>query len=672
MKKKLLITAIVLGLAGCKSSNDTSVYSSPRESFVMSIAHVNDTHSSFDEVKSSFYSDYLLNGDPVFTAFGGHPRLLEAANQYREQAEQENRSMLFLHGGDAWQGTAYFKLNRGKMNADILSRMGLDAMAMGNHEFDLDNQTLAEFINTVNFPVLGANMDTSEDADLRDVTNLLPYSLFAFDGNQKEQVTLETLPRGKHVVAVVGVVLEDMPSISPNVGDVTFSPEIETTQKVVDELKENGINKIILLTHLGLQRDINIAENVNGVDVIVGGHSHTLMGDFTNLGLGEETPYAYMVTSPDGTQTCVVQSGEKAQAIGHANVIFDRSGNVRNCRGGNTLLSADTFYSDNRREEDSKLIGADEGEVVSFIDGESNIEITAEEATMRDHIDAKYKPDLEEAYGDVVTYVPTELVHERRPNDSGVDEHGSRVAPIIGEGWLYWANQADVLTATGFTEVDIALVGAGGVRNSLEEGDLREGHISLELLPFSNYLSVLELEGKYIRQLIEETVTTSLDDSAHMGKFPYAAGMRYTFEENVAQTSGTLTELQVRRIDADGAVTWEDINDDQTYVVTTTNYNANGNDEWDALFEAQESSVDRFDIVLDGDRVEAHSVSHMVQNGSSRTPVYTNGDGPDCSDESTRQCNTDAQALIDHLADQVNVLEEVEYPPVTLTLLPRG
>ncbi|CAM4434705.1 bifunctional metallophosphatase/5'-nucleotidase [Vibrio agarivorans] len=668
MKKSLLVTAVALGLAGCNSSSDP-VYIAPNETFDISIAHINDTHSSFDEVKSSFTNDYLLQGKPVYTSFGGHPRLLSAANQYREQAEREDVSMLFLHGGDAWQGSAYFKLNKGQMNADILSRMGLDAMAMGNHEFDLDNETLASFLNTINFPVLGANMDVSSDEHLNSANNLHPYVLFSFDGNNKERVSINNLPSNKHVVAVIGVVLEDMPSISPEVGDVTFLEEVATTQKIVDDLKAKGINKIVLLTHLGLARDINIAENVNGVDVIVGGHSHTLMGDFTELGWEKEADYAQLVNNPDGGITCIVQAGEKAQAIGHANVQFDESGNIASCDGGNTLLSSDKFYSDNLREEG--LEQGDEYAVKGFVAEHDFIEITVEEAELRSHIDKVYKPELEEAYGDVITYVPEELVHERRPNDGVTDEHGSQVAPMVGEGWLYWANQQEVLAATGFETVDIALVGAGGVRNSLEQGDLREGHISLELLPFSNYLSVLELTGAQIRQLIEETVTTSLKDTEHMGKFPYVAGMRYTFDETVAQTSGELSVFQVQMEGLDGDIEWIDIKDNSTYVVTTTNYNANGNDSWDALFDAQEGGVTRFDVVVDGDSVKAFEVERVEKSGDSITAIYANGMAPDCSDESTLTCNTDALAVIEYFDTEKDILEPQVIPTVTLNLLER-
>ena len=662
MYKNIIAVAVAAGLFG------NSAFAAPVQDFELSIAHINDTHSAFDEVRASFVNEKIQGGSPVYTAFGGHPRLQTAASEIREQAEEENRSLLFLHGGDAWQGSAYFKLFAGKMNADILSRMELDAMAMGNHEFDLNNEVLAEFVNNVTFPVLGANMDLSADPHLKDVTNILPYTLFAFDGFEKEEVTLATMPKDKPVVAVLGMVLEDMPNISPGVGEVRFQGEIETARKMVNELKASGVKKIVLLTHIGLERDQNIARNVNGIDVIVGGHSHSLLGDHSNLGLGDQGGYAAIITNPDGGKTCIVQAGEKAQAIGHANIVFDgATGNMKVCEGGNTLLTADTFYADSQRE--SPLTGEVEKELVSFIDRQDNIAITDEDERLRAHIDAEYKPALANAYGAVIAHASGELEHVRRPNDSGFDRHGSRVAPIMAEGWLHWTNSEDVLEATGFEQVDFALIGAGGVRTDIEEGAFYEGDVSLDILPFANSLSVLEVEGSAIRALISETVSVSLPDSAHMGKFPYAAGLRYVYNETVAQEAGELAVLEVRRMDDEGTITWEALQDDATYTITTTRYNADGNDDWNALFAAQSEGVERFDLVkVDGELV-AHAVDKVMEVDGRRSAVYPEGQ-PNCDSDAVA-CNTDALSVISYIAEELDELAEVKYQPVTLNLLER-
>ncbi|MBY5921915.1 bifunctional metallophosphatase/5'-nucleotidase [Ferrimonas balearica] len=661
LQRTCVAVALAGLMAGCGSSSDNN---NPATAFSLTIAHINDTHSNFDPINSSFANPSLRDGQAVYNQFGGHPRLLSAVNDIKESAERQDQSLLFLHGGDAWQGTGYFKLNNGRMNADILSRMGLDAMAVGNHEFDLDNATLAEFINNVTFPVLGANMDVSQDANLAEVSNLKPYAIYAFDGNEKTRLTdLTNLPKDKQLVAVLGVVLQDMPTISPNVGDVTFQNEIETAQAAVNELKALGVNKIVALTHLGTSRDIALAEGVDGIDVIVGGHSHSLLGDFSNLGMAEsDVQYAQLVQTPNGGITCVVQAGQYAQAVGQAQVEFDAQGAVKQCGGGNTLLSSETFYAESQRAESDRLVGAAHAEVENFIAAQDNIRIQAEDPSLRTHIDTYYKPALDEAYGEVIAQVPQTLLHERRPGDNGIDEHGSRVAPIVAEGQLYWANLPEVVALTGM-EVDLALVGAGGVRTNIDEGAYYEGNVALELLPFSNYLSVLELTGAEIRQLLNETITLALPDSAHMGKFPYIGGARYLFKETDAQVSGHIDTLELRTgTEADPQ--WAALEDSRTYNVVMTNYNANGNDDWTALYDAQAESAKRFDIILVNGEPAVYPVEKVVFDGSGYSAVYADG-APDC-DQAGAECNTDALSVIEYIRDARTELVEMAYPPVTL------
>lgn len=429
--KPLIAMSITLALTGCSLSSAPS-----DDAFTLTVAHINDTHSNFDPVKSSFKANDTL----VYNEFGGYPRLQTMAEEYKQAAAENNDSFLFLHGGDAWQGSAYFKLNEGAMNAELLSRMGLDAMALGNHEFDLNNAKLNTFISDINFPVLAANVDISKDPDLKGQTNLKPFVVFAFDGNDKVEVKdLTNLPTDKDLVAVFGIALDDMPNLSPNTGKVEFHNMVESSQATVDMLKAKGINNIVAVTHIGNAVDLDVASKVNGIDLIVGGHSHTLLGDFTNIGHDHTGTYAQMVTNPNGnSQTCVVQAGQYAQAIGQLEVSFDKQGDVTSCAGLNTLLSNDEYYHSPMREAGSKFSAADSEKVVDFIEGEDNITITDEEASMRSLIDTKYKPAVDKAYGKVIAQVPEEINHERRPGDKGTDEHGSDVAVLIAAGQYYW------------------------------------------------------------------------------------------------------------------------------------------------------------------------------------------------------------------------------------------
>ena len=353
----------------------------------------------------------------------------------------KNQPLLLLHGGDAWQGSGYFKLNEGMANAELLSQFGLDAMALGNHEFDLDNQKLARFIEGVNFPVLAANLDTKADPALSKADNLKPFVVYAFDGNQKSPVTdLDNLPQGKQLVAVIGLVLEDMGNIAPNVGKLRFGKEVALGSGHGRHAASQG-DPPDRGAHPHRQRAGSGAgpAKVNGLDAIVGGHSHSLLGDFRNIGWGKTGDYAKLVTNPDGIgKTCVVQAGSYAQAIGLAQVTFDSQGQVTDCQGHNSLLASRDFFADAARKQ--ALDDARSKEASQFVDNQPNLVTVDEDPRLRGIIDSHYKPALEKAYGPVIGAIPAQLQNARRPGDNGSDSHGSDVAPLVAEGEFYWAN----------------------------------------------------------------------------------------------------------------------------------------------------------------------------------------------------------------------------------------
>lgn len=657
LRKSLSALAISAALSGCLSSVTTA--DSHDNTFTLTIAHINDTHSNFDPVQSSFKAD----NTHVFNEFGGYPRLQTMAEQYKNEAILNNDSFLFLHGGDAWQGSAYFKLNEGAMNADLLSKMGLDAMALGNHEFDLNNAKLNEFIGSVNFPILAANIDTSEDSDLKDQDNLMPYRLFAFDGNKKTVVEdINTLPKNADIVAVFGLALDDMPNLSPNTGDVKFFDMVKSAQNTVDMFKAKGIHNIVAVTHIGNSKDIEIASKVNGIDLIVGGHSHTLLGDFTNLGMGNSGMYAQLVKNPNNqNETCVVQAGEYAQAIGRLEVSFNEEGDITNCDGRNTLLSNDDFYHDAARREQDKFSHSENQKVTTFINNEENITITEEDGQLRHLIDSKYKPAAEAAYGRVIGQVPVELKHERRPGDRGTDQHGSDVAPIVAEGQYYWANTDAVKNVTGMT-VDFSLIGAGGIRTNIEAGQYREGNISLEMLPFANFLSVLPVSGANIKAMIHGAITATLPEGAHAGKFPYGGHLRYSFTETTLHETGQLDSIEVMTGSEQQPI-WTPLEDNRIYNVVINNYNATGNDGWTPLFQAQQTKSDRVDLMYINGKLTGFKVKNIVEvDGKYKVNYHT--PLPSCKDDNVR-CNTDAQAVIDYIANERPTLAPLGYEVTT-------
>ncbi|MDF5705620.1 bifunctional metallophosphatase/5'-nucleotidase [Aeromonas hydrophila subsp. hydrophila] len=654
--RPLLLLAFCSFLFACQPGNEG-------QPFVLTLAHMNDTHSQFDPVNAELKGPIFGKQgetDTLYTRFGGYPRLLTMAKSFQADALAKNQPILLLHGGDAWQGSGYFKLNEGMANAELLSQFGLDAMALGNHEFDLDNQKLARFIQGVNFPVLAANLDTRDDPDLRHAANLKPFVIYAFDGNQKSPVSdLNNLPQGKQLVAVMGLVLEDMANISPNVGKLRFGNEITSAQATVDLLRQHGINQIVALTHIGNQRDLALAAKVNGIDAIVGGHSHSLLGDFRNIGWGNTGEYAALVTNPDGVgMTCVVQAGSYAQAIGLAQVSFDAQGRVIACKGQNQLLASRDFFADPARKQ--ALDEARSKQAAKFINAQPNLVTVDEDPRLRGIIDSHYKPALEQAFGPVIATLPAALQNARRPGDNGSDSHGSDVAPLVAEGQYYWANTPAVQALTG-GPVHFALLAVGGVRADLPAGELREGDAALTLLPFKNQLSVLTLTGADVRALLTETITATLPASAHAGKFPYGGHLRYTFTETTPGKRGALTQLQWQ--DADGQ--WQDLVDATRYRVVMNTYSANGNDGWQALARAQAQHAERQDLAWQDGKLTAFPVERVEQSGDQLSARYAASHQLDCK-ASGMDCGTDAASFVQYVREQRPTLTALAEETVTL------
>ncbi|WP_232819948.1 bifunctional metallophosphatase/5'-nucleotidase [Aliidiomarina celeris] len=671
----LAAAALLLGCAFPQEESTTEKTSTAKNAaFSVYIAHVNDTHSAFDPIGASVTANFnaglaephFAKGQMLYTEFGGHPRLLSKVERYRAQAEAAQQPFLLLHGGDAWQGTAYFKLNEGLMNADILSQFGFDAMALGNHEFDLTNAHLNAFLERVNFPMVAANIDTTADPDLADQANLMPYVIYAMKGNEKQRITslneLRQVEPDYTLVALFGLALDSMATISSNTGAVQFFEMVSAAQQTVDELTVHGIEHIIAVTHIGHSEDLRVAQNVNGIDAIVGGHSHTLLGDFTNLGWDFPGEYAQRVVNPDGQgTTCVVQAGQYATAVGLLNIQFDQQGRVAACDGGNTLLSDGTFYLQSRRAERDKASDIQHQYVGAFIATQRNIAIVEEQQRLRAHIDQYYKPALNEAYGDVLGFVPQTVTHVRLPGQGNSGSQGSGLAPLVAESQFQWFMRPEVQALTGLTP-DFALVGAGGIRQSLSQGELREGDIALEMLPFASPLSIVPLTGQQVHHLLTEVLLQVLPEGAHAGKFPYGGRIRYHFREQQRGVSGELVSVEVNRGTL-ATPNWQPLDLNARYNVVMSAYSAAGNDGWLAVYEAQREQSQRIDIAYVDNQLTAFNVERVSQENGQRLQTLYRGEALNCSAPAVN-CALDAKALIEFFRADSDRLQPLPYPVV--------
>lgn len=228
--KPILIFCFVLLIAATLASCTTQ-----RE---VRILHINDFHGFADGYKP-YGSDEIQ---------GGLAELAARADELRAE-----KPTLFLAAGDMVQGNNWANLFQGKSSIEAMNAMNFDAMVVGNHEFDFGQAILKERIGEANFPVLGANVIG--------LSTLKPYVMKDLDGL---------------TITVIGVVTGDTPVTThpKNVTGLQFLPPEDTVSKYVRELRGKS-DIVVVLSHLGFSADSDLAKKVDGIDVIVGGHSHT-------------------------------------------------------------------------------------------------------------------------------------------------------------------------------------------------------------------------------------------------------------------------------------------------------------------------------------------------------------------------------------------------------------
>lgn len=193
-------------------------------------------------------------------------------------------------------------------------------MTLGNHEFDDGDDSLAEFLDDLNFPVVSSNIHS---LNTKLAESLAPYMIFS-----------------GHKVALLALTTETTSTISHPSNLTTFEDPIVAAQRTVKHIKEFNpkINRIVALTHIGYQQDIALAKATTGISLIIGGHSHTLLGNMT----GSKGPYPTIVKNRDGNDVFVVTSYRWGEYLGYIDVEFDLSGKIIRYEGAPIHLTNST------------------------------------------------------------------------------------------------------------------------------------------------------------------------------------------------------------------------------------------------------------------------------------------------------------------------------------------
>lgn len=376
---------------------------------------------------NDFHGNVLESGKNI-----GAAKLAGVVNEYKAKANTEY-GVIPVSAGDLYQGTAISNLTTGKPVTAMAKAMGLEASAIGNHEFDWGVDNINTWANEGGFPFLAANIVKKGTEEK--VSYAQPYKVVERNGVKIGLIGISTPETATSTLA-------------ENVKDVDFLDPVKTVAKWNKVLRETEkVNAVVVIAHAGAYQDSNTKEitgeaadiaKVEGVDAVIAGHNHA-------------------VVSGEVNGVPVVEGGYNGRALAKLTFTFDDSNKLLDVEP-----SADVFLGK------EATLPVDE----NILKEVKNI-----------------KEGLSEILGKKVTSLKERLSH---------DDKNTAVTPL-------GVTVAETMRKIVGTE--IAVTNGGGIRRSLEQGDITVGDM-YEILPFDNTIVTLDVKGSDLYGIIEHGINT--------------------------------------------------------------------------------------------------------------------------------------------------------------------
>jgi 5'-nucleotidase len=491
MARKVLLLLVMFVMV-------VSMVSAQEDTFALTVLHTNDTHTWHE---------------PQGDGNGGVARQAAVVNQIRA----EGGNVILLDGGDRFTGTLYQTQYFGQDNVQIMNLLDYDAMALGNHEFDYGEDVLLSFLQELNFPAVAANIDFTAFPELDALVEA--FTILEVGGQQ---------------IGVIGLTTPETATISNASPDIAFMSDLATVaQAAIDALTAQGINKIILLTHTGIAEDMVLAPQLTGVDVYIGGHSHTLLSNAYTAGTQE---FPVVLEGADGSPILYAQAGERNIYLGRLNVVFDAEGVLTSWNGDTILLSRYITPDPDMQALMDELAGPIETLRATPIGAEAGVYLTGNRRVCR----------VEECtMGNVIT---------------------------------------DAMRAD--TGAQIAIMNGGGIRADIDEGEVTVGEV-FTVLPFGNTVATFDLTGADVIAALENGVSRiALNENGQVerdgasGRFPQVSGIRFSYDPNL-EAGSRIVSVEV--LGDNGEYT--PIDPAATYSIVSNNFMRQGGDSYSVFLE---------------------------------------------------------------------------------------
>lgn len=508
IEAKVVAAALAIGLMSATAGNAIAAEPKPGD-FTLTIIHTNDVHDRVEPV-TAFNNTCRARDRDRRRCYGGYARLMTLIQDLRAKAANP----LVLSGGDQFQGSLFYRTHKGALAAKAMNLIGYDATAVGNHEFDDGPATFARFVRAVRFPVVSTNIDARADPHLK---GLIKPAVVLTVGGQR--------------IGIVGYTVEDTAILSKPGRKVRFARAEAVLPAAIARLKAQGVDKIVAVSHAGFYRDKRVAAAVDGIDVIVGGHTNTLLGNGVR---GASGPYPVVVKSPSGAPVLVVQAAAYSRFVGRLEVTFDGKGVARRWSGNPIPVGFEIA----KHPKMEALIAAHRGPVDA----------------LRRQVVGRLSTGLD---GSGQTC-------RQRECTMGI---------VVAEA---------LLRATRAQGTEIAIMNGGGVRASLAKGPVTMGEVMV-VLPFQNTIATLKLTGADIRAALEHGVSQAEELA---GRFPQVAGLRFVWDPK-GQAGQRIVSVDVRVGDR-----WTALDPKAVYKVVTNDYLRAGGDGYRVF---KEKAIEPYD-----------------------------------------------------------------------------
>ena len=484
--------------------------SSFSQDYQLELIHTNDLHSNFLPFKTDGSS--CENQE----CLGGFAKI----KTFIDEQRKENPNLVLLDAGDRFSGTVFYTLRKGQDIPSLLNLMNYDAMALGNHDFDDGLSELNSFEEKINAPLLSANTVFPKDHPL-----------------EKNIQKALVLHKNNRQIGVISLLTMEAKITSAKASDIELTELYETLTPLIQKLKNQGVDIIILLNHIGIDEDVKLVRELTDVDIVVSAHTHTLL---SNNPSEKEAKGSYPVVVPDkeGKKVLIVSAGYGGHHVGHLKAFFDEKGEVISFEG-------DTVAMDGGIQPD--------------------VEMTQKIKEIEEKVDLVLNEKIFEAKKDIP------LTHNKL-----FCSESCYVGEVLTSALLTAAKE------TG-EAVDFAFLNAGGIRAGMKAGEVTFKNMA-QSYPFDSKAVIVKIKGKDLENYLNFGLKDYVPDD-RTNPFIQPAGLGYLFSGKTKQikkiflTNGTL-----------------DLEKD--YLIVMPSFLAKGGDGFPQLEQVKEISSDTIRNVI--------------------------------------------------------------------------